>query len=165
MAGKTEYIPVSGKVKWFRHIKPDTKYDPPRWRHVMYPVQESLNTIRDLQSEGVKNILHKDEDGFFINWSRPTQIKINGEYRGLAPPMVTLGDEKTPYQGNVGNGSDVTTVLEVYKHRVPNSQKMAKAARWLSSRIDNLVPFDDTSYNPDEINAVSPLQGLPKPTW
>src|SRR5689334_22159213 len=150
MASKTEYIPVKGKVKWFRQIKPDNKYDPPRWRHVMYPDNESLNIIRDLQAEGVKNILNKDEDGYCINWSRPTQIKVNGEYRGLQPPTVTLADGKTPYGGNVGNGSDVTTILEVYKHRVPNSPKMAKAARWYSSRIDNLVPFEGVDhYTPD----------------
>src|ERR1700704_3538604 len=130
-----ELVEVQGKTKWFRPFVLDTKFDPPRWRHQFYPNEKSLNTIRDLQSEGVKNVLKKDEDGYNVNISRPAHILVKGARQTMLPPKITLADGVTPYQGNVGNGSDVTTILEVYSHKVPGSLKRAKAMRWYGSRI------------------------------
>lgn len=140
----TEMVYVKGKVKWFRHTAPETFKGKSSWKHTIYPDQASLDIIRDLQAQGLKNVLKKDEDGYYINFSRPTEILRAGSRVGLDPPLVILSDGKTNYNDKVGNGSDVTTKLEVYQHGTPTGGK-AKAARWLSSRIDNLIPYSNVS--------------------
>lgn len=161
---KTEYIFVKGKTKWFRAAQPDPKYE--KWSHVLWLDNESLEKIRELQARGLKNLLKKDEDGYYISLGRPTNRKINGRITGLAPPEVIMADGVTPLRNvNVGNGSDVTTKLEVYEHKTPGGGK-AVAARWLSSRIDNLVEFDGKhDFTEGEAAAVKGLAEQPAPLF
>lgn len=136
-----EFVQIKGKVNWFKYLKPEEYKGKETWSHVIYPDQESLDKIRDLQAQGMKNVLKKDEDGYHIKFSRPSKLMVRGEWKQLEPPLVLATDGKTQITDPVGNGSDVTTKLEVYEHNVPGSAKKAKAARWLSSRVDNLVPI------------------------
>ncbi len=137
----TEYIYIQGKAKWFKHNTPNSWG---KYTHVIYPNHESLEKIRELQAEGIKNILRKDEDGYYISFSRPTSVLIKGKVVGIAPPLVFQADGTTPLRETmVGNGSDITTKLEVYQHSTPGGGK-AKAARWLSTKVDNLVPFHNS---------------------
>lgn len=162
---RSEEIYVSGKTKWFRHDRPEApkEGETARWSHVLYPNEESLEKIRELQSQGVKNVLHKDEDGYFIRFHRPTKVKRKGNDQALNPPIVVLSDGQTPLQGLVGNGSDITTKLEVYSHRIPGTTRTAKAARWKSSRIDTLIPYTPpTDFTPIEAAAVKGLAEQPK---
>ena len=157
---KSRYVYVQGKVKWFRHVTPDIEYR--KWKHVMYPNPDSLEKVRQLQSEGLKNTLKKenDDEGYYVTWSRPTEKMVRGRLVGFAPPEVFMADGTTPLRNtNVGNGSDVTTKLEVYQHGTPGGGK-AVAARWVSSRIDNLVPFEgNRDFNEQEAKA---SEGLPE---
>src|SRR5712671_946896 len=95
---KTDYVFLQGKTKWFR---PNAPNEWGKWTHVLYPNEESLNKIRDLQTStdkttGIKNILKKDEDGYSITLSRPTSKTIKGKVVGFAPPEVLEVDGKTP---------------------------------------------------------------------
>ena len=140
MVKKSEYIYVQGKVKWFRHEKADLEFR--KWSHDMYLNPESLEKIKALKERGLKNVIKKDDDGYYTRFSRPTDKLIRGKVIGFAPPDIFMSDGVTPMRNvNVGNGSDVTTKLEIYEHRTPSGGKSV-AARWVSSRIDNLVPFD-----------------------
>lgn len=137
--GKTVYVYLSGKTKWFR---PNILNPWDKWSHVLYLDNKSLECVRELQGDGVKNKLSKDDDGWFVNLSRPKEIKIRGRMQPLAPPEVLdKKGEKLDPSILVGNGSDVTTKMEVYPHRTPNEGR-AKAMRWMSTRIDNLVPYE-----------------------
>lgn len=167
----TEFVYVKGKAKWFRHMAPETYMEKSFWKHTVYPDTESLEIIRDLQAQGLKNKLKKDEDGYYVNFSRPTVMKNKGQVVPMNPPMVVQKDGKTPQTQEVGNGSDITTKLEVYSHNVPGGGK-AKAARWLSTRVDNLVvynsrlgpnnQFDPTEYfDAHEQRAVKGLADQP----
>lgn len=167
---RTEHIYLQGKVKWFRPIQPDMQYDPPSWSQIFYPNEESLNKIRDLQAEGVKNVLKKDEDGFFVRLKRPTYLKKiinNSESKvALQPPEVVIesGGAIVPFKDMVGNGSDVTNKMEVYQHATPGGGK-AKAMRWLASKIDNLIPFEKRSdFTTGEAQAVENLDKQPQQT-
>lgn len=136
---KTDYVYVQGKLSWVKTQVPD---EWGKWKCTLHPNDESLNKIRDLQAEGLKNVLKKDEDGYLITFSRPTQKLMKGKVVGMAPPEILMADGKTPLQGVlVGNGSDGTLKLEVYSHGTPGGGK-AKAARLLSIRVDNLIPFE-----------------------
>lgn len=157
-----EYIFLKGKVKWFRHIQPDASFGgTPKWKHQLYIQAEDLPKIKELQAQGVKNHLKKDDDGYYMNFSRVTQIqRRDGKIVGLDPPLVTMAGSDLPLRDTmVGNGSDVTDKIEVYSHGTPGGGK-AKALRWEGSRIDHLVPFD-TRKDYDEGEAKQ-LKGLPE---
>lgn len=137
---KTRKIKIQGKVKWVRHKVPN-KYG--NWSHEMYPNPEGLELIRELQGQGLKNKLSKDEDGWHCAFSRPTQKTIKGKVQGFAPPIIVQADGVTPLRDDVlvGNGSDATTLLDVYEHRVPGTESKSVAARWEAMKIDHLIPF------------------------
>ncbi len=134
---------LQGKVSWVKHITPN-QWD--KWSLTLHPNTESLEKIRDLQAEGLKNVIKKDEDGYYCSFSRPCTKLMRGAVVGLTPPVV-MDKDGNPMDGvAIGNGSDGTVKLEVYQHATPGGGK-AKAARWVSLRIDNLIPFNpETDY-------------------
>lgn len=155
---------VKGKVRNFRHHQPNEWN---KWSHCLYPDPESLEILRDLQARGAKNQMKKDEDGYFMWINRPTSIEVKGKVVGMQPPLVLMADGITPLQGVlVGNGSDVTTKLEVYEHRVPGTPKKAVAFRWKSTRVDNLIPFEPKrDFTEEEAGAARGLEDQPKPVF
>jgi len=135
---KTQFIFIQGKVSWFKNKTANfwNKYSVQ-----IHPIPEDLEKIRELQGQGLKNLIKKDEDGYYVNLSRPvSKTYQSGKILSFAPPEVFDKDGQ-PYYGDVGNGSDATLKIEVYQHQTPGGG-LAKAARWVSARIDNLVPYD-----------------------
>lgn len=162
--GNSEDVYLQGKVSWVKYITPDPLYN--KWSVTLHPDTESLEKIRDLQSQGVKNLVKKDEDGYYVSFSRPTERKIKGKVIGMTAPVV-LNAEGVPLDGvAIGNGSDGTVKLEVYSHSTPSGGK-AKAARWAGLKIDNLIPFNkDTDYpDPAQRELAEGLEDQPKPIW
>lgn len=159
MAKQQTFVYIQGKVSWFRHKTPN-KWN--KWATQIHPDAKGLELIRDLQAQGVKNTLKKDADGYFANFSRPVSKETaTGKVFTFQPPAVFDRDGK-PYDGNVGNGSDVTLKIEVYEHGTPGGGK-AKAVRWESARIDNLVEFNpDKDLNAEEREAHSGLKDQPE---
>lgn len=138
MAKKTEMLDIHGKVKYI-HAVSLSKYGD--WSIVIYPDEKSLEVIRDLQGQGLKNILKKSEDGYYVQFRRETQKLIKGQMVAFAAPRVV--DKNGPMDGHkVGWGSDVTVRLELRWVTPPNSTKQVPAARWDSLRVDNLVEYD-----------------------
>lgn len=156
---KSQNYFIQGKAAWFRPKIPN-KWN--KWSTQLHPNGEGLELIRDLQAQGLKNQLKKDDDGYFLNISRPvTKETATGKILSFVPVEVFSADG-TPFDGNVGNGSDVTIKVEVYEHATPGGGK-AKAMRWVSARIDNLVPFNpDKDMNEYEKEASSGLKDQPK---
>ncbi len=157
--GKTETVYVQGKVSWFRNKTPN------QWNKYavqIHPNVKDLEVIRELQSQGLKNVIKKDDDGYYISFTRPvTKEYQSGRIQSYAPPTVTDKDGNI-YEGQVGNGSDATLKLEVYEHATPGGKK-AKAARWVSARIDNLVPFEtETDTFPEQKVAIEGLKEQPE---
>jgi len=76
----------------------------------------------------------------------PTKL-MRGKVIAFTAPKV-IDREGQPFDGNkIGRGSDATVRLEVYQHGTPSGGK-AKAARWDSVRIDNLVPWESNKDLP-----------------
>lgn len=158
-----EYVFLTGKTKWFRATTPNQWG---KYAHVLYPNPDSVAKIRELQERGLKNVMGRDENednAYRITISRPQSITVRGKPIGMTPPEVLMSDGQTPLKAtNVGNGSDVTTKVHIYRYRIPatNPAKYGIAMRWVSSRIDHLVPFESTrDFNEDEKKAV---EGLPE---
>lgn len=142
----SDYVFIQGKVAWVKYVTPDPMYN--KWSIQVHPNAEGIEVIRELQTQGIKNQFKKDEDGYYINFSRPVDRKIKGKVIGMTPPVV-LNSEGTPMDGvAIGNGSDGTVKLEIYTHPTPSGGK-AKAARWAGLKVDNLIPFNKDTDFPD----------------
>lgn len=157
-----EFVDIHGKLM-FLHALSFNKFE--KWSVTIAPTAESLEVIRDLQAQGVKNVMKKDENNtYFISFNRDPTKLIRGKVVAFAAPKVVdkLGQ---PYTGGVGRDSDVTVRLDVYQHGTPSGGK-SKAARFDSIRIDNLVPYEiDRDLPPSEAEAVKDLVNAPAPLW
>lgn len=140
-AKKTRFEYIQGKLGEHSKIgSPDTEYQ--CWMANIYPTKDSLELIREMQSDGLKNVLKKEEDGYFTRFRCPThRERRDGTIWTFEPPIVVDMQNK-PMDGNrVGAGSDVTLKLEVYSHPTPTGGT-AIAARLVGVRVENLIEFD-----------------------
>jgi len=169
----SDFIYLKGKGSW---IRPYTLSEWGKWSMQLHPDQESLDKLRELQAEGVKNTLSRDDDGWFTRIHRKGELNVKGSLRGQRPPFVWDGRKPLPdglgfmhwdQSEPIGNGSDVVVKVEVYEHRIPGQPgKKAKALKWDGIRIDNPVPFDskrDMTNNQQE--ASKEFATVPKQTW
>jgi hypothetical protein len=143
---------LSGKLMWCR-LTDLNRYG--KWSLDLYPDNESLEKLRELQAEGVKNVIKKDDDGYHVQISRPSTVEFQkGVVQSVTPPRIRDKD-KQPLPANVlvGNGSDGVVTVEVYTHRVPNSEKRAKAMRLYGVEVHNLIPFELTEEKAQEENS------------
>lgn len=161
----SDYVYIKGKISWVKYITPDPTYN--KWSITVHPDEESMKIVQQLQMDkGIKNQFKKDEDGYYIQFSRPTDRKIKGKIVGMTPPVV-VDPEGKPIEGvAIGNGSDGTVKLEIYQHPTPSGGK-AHAARWAGLRVDNLIPFNkETDYPTDEQKEqAAGLDEQPKPLF
>lgn len=155
----TEAVYITGKLSWVRHITPNEWH---KWTVTVHPTPESVEKIRELQGEGVKNVLSKDDDGWKVTFNRPVSREVKGKIIGLEPPMVVDKEGKLLHTALVGNGSDGVVKLDVYSHRVPGSDKKAKAARWVALRVDTLVPYEkDRDFDDTQKGMIKDLDKQP----
>jgi hypothetical protein len=148
---KTEYVFLKGRSKWCKVSSPDPWGF---WKTSLYLTPESLEKFKSL---GVKNHLHKDDDGYFIICKRPQSKMIKGKVVGLAPPIVINIDGLEMHDVVIGNGSDITVKLEYYGWTFGGNP--GKSVRLHTIRIDNLVPYearieDMEAYDAEEIGRV-----------
>lgn len=156
----TDYVFISGVLSWVQTARPN-KWD--KWSVTVHPNEDGLAKIRDLQAEGLKNVLSKDEDGWKVTFSRPIQLKKrDGSVSPMQPPLVLDKDNKPIIDKLIGNGSTGTVKLEVYKHRIPMSEgKTAKAARFAAIKIDNFVPYESKrDMSDDELKQTKGLEDV-----
>lgn len=157
---KARFEYVQGKLSWVRVVRPDVQYD--CWVATIHPTPESLDKIRDWQSEGMKNVLKKDEDGYFTKFRCPvSRQRKDGTTWTFTAPVVVDADGR-PMDGSIiGDGSDGTLKLEVYEHGTPGGGK-AIAARLVGVKVESLVPFNpDKDFSDDEAAAVAGLREQP----
>lgn len=147
---KEEEVFLKGKIKWCKHIKPDSTYN--KWSVVMYITGTELDKVREWQAMGIKNAVKKDEDGWFITLSRKVSITVKGREVGLPPPLVT--DAKgVPIDQAIGNGSDGIAHCILWMSK----NYPGKNLRWQSLRIDNLIPFNTATDYPDGGESIKTL--------
>ena len=136
-----EYQYWSGKVTWCNVDRVDNFG---RYSICFYPDTKAYNEIMKLKQEGLMNQVKKDDDGYYMNISRPTEFiqKTTGKHVPLPPPELLHSDGKTPLRNTaVGRGSDVTIKVEIRQYKTPQKRD-AVAVRLESVRVDNLVPFE-----------------------
>lgn len=162
MASNSEIVTLKGKLKWVQHIRPDTNFVPHKWRATLYPDAESLEKIKVLKKDGLQNHLKLDDDGQYMQFSRPTERDYNGRKEGMKPPVVVHNKTGEPIEVMVGNGSDGIMELEVYRHKTQQPGVTKKAARWKGLRIDNFIPYEMKKDAPDGGATLEALMQVPE---
>jgi hypothetical protein len=109
----SEFVTLKGELMWIRTKEPEEYNGKKSWKATIRPDQESVMKVMDLQAKGVKNQLKKDEHGYYINFSRPTEKKKKtGEvFRTYNPPQVTDRSGKV-IDDMVANGAKGEMKLE-----------------------------------------------------
>lgn len=152
---------VHGKVKYI-HAVNFSKYD--KWTVTIYPDATSLELIRGLQADGLKNNLKKDEENqYYVSFHRDPTKMMRGKLVSFAQPKVVDKEGKLMDGSLIGWESDVTVRLEVYRS-APNSAYRYVGARWDSLRVNNLVPWESTrELGPEEQEAHDSLVKASEP--
>ena len=87
MASKTHYETLRGKVNWCK-TKQLNKFG--RWSVDVYLDDASIEKFKKLkEAPAIKNELKKDEDGYYVTFSRDPQKQIRGKIVLFDPPFVT----------------------------------------------------------------------------
>lgn len=158
-------ITLQGKVHYNSLVQLD-KFG--KWSLKLYLNTPSVEAFRELQATtGILNRLSKDDEGYYANFSRPPKKTYGQGSRAkeivFAPPIVLERDDRTPFRGNIGYGSDITITCEIFPYNIPASGgKKGKALRLTTVRVDNLVPYDAQEHGDErQIKEVAVLASTP----
>lgn len=106
----------------------------------IYPDQESMVKVHKLISEGVKNRLNKDDEGYRITFSRPPSIKT--KTRGdidIGPVWVKDENARDIDTSYVDDGAEITMLLETYGGPSGSGRGLYKAARLVGITVHNVT--------------------------
>lgn len=164
----TDFVYLEGMFKYTRHITPEVDLDgKANWNVTFYPKPASLETIQKWVSEGLKNKIKKDDDGYFIKFRRDVIKEFKGGRKRAFEPPEVIDANNQPVDVMVGNGSTGILKLETYIHPTPYGGT-ARAARFAGIKLETLVPFDArTDYVPDspEERLVRGMPDKPTQSW
>jgi hypothetical protein len=130
-------IDLKGKVTWVQ-VGNLNRFG--KWSLNFYPDETSLNRFRELQLDGLRNQLKKDDTGLFFQISRPPEIEFSKGVKTPVSPVKVRDKDKQPLEEAIGDGSDVVVTCELYSFRVPNTEKRAVALRLYGITVETLVP-------------------------
>ena len=158
-SSRVEYL--SGKGKYVRMFTVD-KYG--KYSLLLYLDKPSLAIWEQLKSEGILNVLKKDDDGDYVRLSRPVKKTFRGIDTVLRPPDVMDKDGK-PMVANdwIGNGSDITAKLTCYTFAKQFGGGTGAAIRLEGIKVHNLVPYVASDRTPEEQEHVEGLDTKVQP--
>jgi hypothetical protein len=131
----TERVFLTGKVKYCNALQP-SKFN--KWNCNIYLDKESYEKVLVwLEKDRIMNKLQKDDDGYYMNFSRPVAMETRkGKIIPFNPPIVLDSDGETQLANClIGPGSDVEIKLEKY----PFGTEGKHAVRWEAVRVITLV--------------------------
>lgn len=110
----SSFVTLDGELMWVRTNEPEEFNGKKAWKATIRPNQESVMKVMDLQAQGVKNQLKKDEHGYYINFQRPVEKKKKtGEvFKTFTPPVVTDREGKV-ITDMIANGAKGSMKLEI----------------------------------------------------
>lgn len=161
---KTEYFYLSGKAKWCTGNNPD-KYG--FWSTVLYPDDKAWEIWKTLKDRGILNETTEDADGKFVRLRRPVVRKYRDGRQTPMEPLIIVDKNGKPFDGNIGNGSDITCKIECYGYPGIGASrgKTVYAIRLMAIRVDNLVEFNSDAFRPAAAKLVEGLKDAPEPIF
>lgn len=154
-----EYVYLSGKCKWAKGLLAPSQFK--KYGVKLNLDNPSLSIILDLKKKGIKNALVKDEDGYWVNLSRPSELNFKGQLRGVEPPVIITKDN-VPFNKDkmIGDGSDLTCKVAVRSWKSPFGVP-GVSLRLESVRVDNLVEFTTDHWPEGEAKQIKGLDTAP----
>lgn len=132
-----DLVTIEGELWYVRVYEPETDpWDNTKWNLTIYPDKDSMNTVMDLQAQGVRNKIRKDARGYNISYSRPQKV---GQ-QILLPPKATLPDGTPLGDQMVGNGSKGKVTLEIREFTRQGMKSVA--ARLDSIQFTDFIPYE-----------------------
>lgn len=136
----------SGVTTYAKLYTPDTKFGN-YWKMNLYMNEANLALLK---SSGARLKIHEDEQGSFVTFKKsadPVDYKDGKGPQEAKPPRLSYEGEEPPENIRIGNGSEVTIIVEIY------DTKIGKGHRLISVHVDKLVPFELTNREDDVIRA------------
>jgi hypothetical protein len=161
---KEEDVFIKGTFKWVKYLQPDFQFDADgKWSCVVYLMGEELEKARELQAQGIKNTIKKDDDGWYMTLSRKCSYQVKGRHVGREPPKVfrTIDGVNVPCTDPIGNGS--SGVAKCILWSSPNFP--GKNLRWEELRIDHLIPYTAETAYPDGGESLKKFEEQPPEKW
>ncbi len=167
----SDFITLQGKCTWNYLTMPDAQFGEPKYKIKLYPDAASYEKILKLKEPpAIMNVIGKDDDGYFINISRPVTINNRGKMQALPLPQILDGKNPLPNGGfapldaRVGHGSDVTVKCEVRSYNT-KAKTAGRSLRLTAVRVDNLVPFNTDNFTDTEKKTIEGLAETPEQVW
>lgn len=110
-----------------------------KWALIHYPTEASLDKIRQWQTDGLKNVLKKDDKGYNIRWSCPEYKDKKDGTRMYFPQPKIVDEEGNPITSAIGHGSEGEVRLEIYE--TTHMGQKNKNARLSGIKITKLVEY------------------------
>ncbi len=143
---------VKGELKWIKtsRDRPEEFTDPSgkvkkTWSVTVYPDKESLETVRDMQASGIKNVVKKDEQGWFVKFSRPCVKEKNGKVVQVLDPPIVVDANGTIVDGFVNNGAIGTVKIDFTEGKT--SKGKYYTARLEGIRLQDYKLWEGTAGN------------------
>lgn len=154
-----------GKCRWAKLFSP-SQYN--KWSLELNLDPDSVTKVLELKRRGIRNVLKKDDEGYWITLSRNVTYKYLNQDKPNTPPVV-LDKEGQPWNKDkgIGNGSDVAVKVIVKEYKVPGTiDGKGIAVRLDSVKVLNLVPFDmNKDFEDDERDQVKGLDTAESKPW
>lgn len=148
---------LEGTFEWIKTGPNFDEYEGKRsWSAVIRPTKESLEIVRDMQAEGIKNVVKKDDKGYYVKFSKPLEKK-NKEgkvVKTFTTPIIKDAEGTDLTNTLVGNGSAGVMKVDLYEHPVKGG-KTSHAARFEGVKITTLVPYGSAAAAPTEAKTES----------
>jgi len=136
---------IKGELVWVKTQKdrPEEFEGKKSWSCTVYPDKESLEIIREMQADGIKNKVKKDDKGWFIKFSRPTQ-KVNkeGKVTKVFDAPFVVDESGAVVGGPISNGAIGTLKIDLYEHPVKGGTSHA-------ARLEGIKLHDYKIYGAD----------------
>lgn len=119
---------VKGELVWIKtqRDRPEEYEGKKSWSVTVYPDKESLDLVREMQADGIKNKVKKDDKGWFVKFSRPCQqVNKDGKVTKVFDPPVIVDENGNVVDGPVSNGAIGTVKVDFYEHPVKGGKSHA----------------------------------------
>jgi hypothetical protein len=127
---------IKGELVWIKtqRDRPEEYEGKKTWSITQYPDKDGLELVRELQAIGIKNKLKRDDKGWFVKWSRPTeQVKNEKVVKVFDPPIIVDSDGNV-IDGPINNGAIGTVKIDFTEGKT--SKGKYYTARLVGAKLD-----------------------------
>ena len=145
---KGEIRKLEGKLEWIKcHPDFPEEYEGKKsWSTIIHPTKDSLEVVRDMQADGIKNIVKRGTEpgDYYVKFSRRTE-KTNRAGKVLEsfkPPTVYMPDGSVFDHKKMLGNCEGSIEVDFYQHPIKNGGK-SHAAMLDTVRLTKVVYYGE----------------------